>query len=341
MRKSKQRKQAFLAGAAALAATLLVRRAVKRKLELSGKNVVITGGSRGLGLVLARECLHRGARVAILARDAAELHRAAEDLRNHGGSVLSLVCDVSRQEEVQAAIRNVQRELGPVDVLINNAGVIAVGPFEAMTPDDYRESLAVHFWGPFYTTLAVLPEMRERKAGRIVNISSIGGKISVPHLLAYSVGKFALTGFSEGLRSELIKDNIYVTSVYPGLMRTGSPGNATFKSQHRAEYTWFSISDALPGLTIGAERAARKILNACEHGASTVILSLPAKFAIKLHGLFPGLSATALGAMDLLLPGFGGIGGQRVPGRESHSAASPSWITTLNEQAAQRNNEVA
>ena len=333
--------RALWAGAAAgLAATLIVRSA-RRKCEFSGKNVVITGGSRGLGLVLAREFLARGARVAILARDASELARAAENLGYRGGEVLTLVCDITRQEQVDSAMANVRRELGPIDVLVNNAGVIAVGPMDAMTVEDYRESLAVHFWGPLFTTLAVLPEMRERREGRIVNISSIGGKISVPRLLPYSVGKFALTGFSEGLRAELLQDNVFVTSVYPGLMRTGSPRNAQFKSQNRAEYTWFSISDALPGFAINAERAARQIVNACQRGAATLIVSLPAKVAITLHCLFPGISATALGAVQLLLPELGGIGKQRAAGWQSHSSVSPSWITTLNQRAAQQNNEVA
>jgi len=124
--------------------------------------------------------------------------------------------------------------------------------------------------------MAVLPEMRERGHGRIVNISSIGGKISVPHLLPYSVGKFALTGFSEGLRAEILKDNVYVTTICPGLMRTGSPRNALFKGDNRAEYAWFSISDSLPLLSMNAGWAARRIVNASIRGDAELVLSLPA-----------------------------------------------------------------
>src|SRR5262249_19813159 len=162
----------------------------------------------------------------------------------------------------------------PIDILINNAGTIRVGPIETMTIDDYRDSINTHFWGPYFATTAVLPSFQRRRQGRIVNISSIGGKISVPHLVPYSVGKFALTGFSEGLRSELLKDNIFVTTVCPGLMRTGSPRNAFFKGNNEAEYAWFSISDALPLVSMSAKRAARQIVNACVRGDAEVVLSL-------------------------------------------------------------------
>jgi short-subunit dehydrogenase len=183
--------------------------------------------------------------------------------------------------------------------------------------------------------------MRQRGRGRIVNISSIGGKVSMPHLLPYGASKFALTGFSEGLRAELAKDGILVTTVIPGLMRTGSPRNALFKGQHRAEYAWFSISDSIPVLSISAESAARKIVSALQHGDAEVILSLPAQLAVRFHGLFPGLMAEVMSLTNHFLPGPGGIGTHSVPGHESTSALSPSWATTLTEQAARRNNEMS
>src|SRR5438105_6875199 len=121
--------------------------------------------------------------------------------------------------------------------------------------------------------------MRRRRACRSVNGPSIGGKVSMPHLLPYNASKFALVGLSEGLRAELAKDGIVVTTVCPGLMRTGSPRNANFKGQHRAEYAWFAISDSLPGASMSVERAARQILDACKRGDAEVVLSLPAKLA--------------------------------------------------------------
>ena len=212
---------------------------------------------------------------------------------------------------------------------------------QTMTVEDFRHSLDLHFWAPLFTTLAVLPEMQARREGRIVNISSIGGQISVPHLLPCSTGKFALAGFSEGLCSEAIRDNVYVTTVYPGLMRTGSPRQATFKGKHRAEYAWFSLADSLPLFSINAERAASQVVDACERGDATLRLSVPAKLAITLHHLFPKFSAAVLGWTNRLLPSAGGIGTSSELGMNSSSAVSPSLLTILNERAAEQNNEVA
>src|SRR5205085_1734915 len=204
-----------------------------------------------------------GARVASCARDAEELERANAELQQLSGDVLAVTCDLTNQVQVEEMIELVRLHLGQIDVLVNNAGVISVGPVELMTLEDYQQAMETNYWGALYTILAVLPEMRARREGRIVNITSIGGKISVPHLVPYSASKFALVGLSEGLRAELMKDGVVVTTICPGLMRTGSPRNATFKGRHRAEYTWFSISDALPLTSISATRAARRIVKAC------------------------------------------------------------------------------
>lgn len=325
------------AGAAVLA------RSIYRRLNaysFAEKSVLITGGSRGLGLVLARQFARAGARISICARDEEELARAREDLRRLGAEVFTVQCDVTNNDEVQEMIRAVSERFGRIDVLVNNAGVIQVGPLEVMTFADFEQAMKSHFWGPLQTILAVLPGMRERGEGRIVNISSIGGKIAIPHLVPYSASKFALVGLSEGLRSEFRKDGILVTTVCPGLMRTGSPRNAEFKGRHREEYAWFSISDALPLISISADRAARQIVDACRRGDAELVISVPAKLAVLFHGVFPGLTADLLGVVNELLPGPGGIGALKVKGKESMSSWSPSWLTLLNERAAVVNNEI-
>jgi short-subunit dehydrogenase len=307
--------------------------------RLSGRCVLITGGSRGLGLALARQFLGRGAKVSLLARDPEALERARQLLAGRG-KVFVRPCDVRDRTQVEQAIGDVRRELGEIDVLVNNAGTITVGPAETMSIEDYQEALNIFFWAPLYTTLAALPSMRQRGGGRIVNISSIGGKISVPHLLPYSAGKFALTGWSEGLRAALANENICVTTVFPGLMRTGSPRNADFKGKHRAEYTWFLLSDSLPGLSVNADRAARQIVHACEFGKTQLIVGWPAKAAIKAHALFPTLSSVAMRAGNQLLPDAGGTDGAARKGSESTTAITESWLTTLDERAAKKNNQV-
>ncbi len=310
-----------------------------RRYRLNDKVVVITGGSRGLGLAMARAFLRRGAKVALLARDPEALERARQLLAGLG-TVFVRPCDVRDAARVNDAMRDVRQEFGDIDVLVNNAGTITVGPMDTMTPDEYRESLEIFFWGPLHATLTVLPEMRKRQSGRIVNISSIGGKISVPHLLPYSVGKFALSGFSEGLRAELSRDNVYVTTVYPGLMRTGSPRNAEFKGNSRAEYTWFLLSDSTPGFSISADRAARQIVRACEYGSSQLVLGIPAKLAVKLNALFPGVSSTTSAIVSRALPGSGNSGHAKAKGKDSTTPLTESWLSSLDQRAARKNNQV-
>jgi len=310
-----------------------------RRYDLRGKHVLITGGSRGLGLALGREFVSRGACVAICARDVEELERASSDLVRPGRPVLALPCDVSDLEEVGRMMEAVREHFGTIDVLVNNAGVIEVGPVETMTMADFEEALDINLRGPLHTMLAAVPEMRQRGEGRIVNIASIGGKIAMPHLAPYAMSKFALVGLSKAMRVELAKDGVIVTTVCPGLMRTGSPRNATFKGRHRAEYAWFSISDSLPLLTANAERAARRIISACQRGEAEVIFPLPAKIAAMADAIAPELTAGLLSLINRLLPPPGGIGSDRVKGSESQSSLSPSWLTLLGDRAARRYNE--
>jgi NAD(P)-dependent dehydrogenase (short-subunit alcohol dehydrogenase family) len=323
---------------AAVATRWLVRRA--RRYDLHDKVVVITGGSRGLGLVLARQLIALDARVAICARDTDELARARAELEQRGGSVLALTCDVTDRDDLRLFLQSVRDELGPIDVLVNNAGVIDVGPYEHMTSEDYERAMATHFWAPLHAINAVVPQMRERREGRIVNITSIGGKIAVPHLLPYTASKFALVGLSEGMRAELAKDGIRVTTVVPGLMRTGSPPNAMFKGQHREEYAWFAISSSLPLTSMRVERAAARIIEAMRHGDPEVVLSIQAKLAIKLNALAPVLAQRVAGLANRLLPAPGGIGTERIAGRDSGSSATASILTRTTERAARKNNEL-
>lgn len=326
-------------GAATLGAFAWLRRA--RRLDLRGKAVLITGGSRGLGLVLARRFLSAGAKVAVCARDSAELSRAEADLLRSGPDVLALPCDLRSDREIRGLVREVESTFGALDILVNNAGVIQVGPFDALTHEDWQEAFDLHFWAPLHATYAALPGMRARGGGRIVNISSIGGKVSVPHLLPYCASKFALVGLSEGLRAELAPMGIRVTTVCPGLMRTGSVGHAFFKGRHREEHAWFALSASAPLLSMAAETAARRIVRAVQHGDAEVILSLPAQLAARFAGLFPGTTADLAALVNRwVLPEPGGIGTERASGTASASSLAPSFFTTLNDRAAARNNQL-
>lgn len=324
-------------GALAAVATMLKKRA---QYDFENKTVLITGGSRGLGLVLAREFAAQGAHIAICARDGEELAAAREDLESRGAEVFDAICDVRSQNEVLDLIEDVKTRFGQIDVLVNNAGVIQVGPLEEQTQKDFEDAMAIHFWAPFYAMQAVLPEMRERGEGRIINISSIGGKIAVPHLAPYCASKFALVGLSSAMHVELAKENIFVTTICPGLMRTGSHVNAYFKGQNEKEFALFSISNALPVTSISAESAARQIIDASRRGDAEAIISVQAQIAAKMNNLFPELTADVLSLTARLLPSKGGVGKGYATGLESASFASPSFVTSLLDKASYRNNEL-
>jgi NAD(P)-dependent dehydrogenase (short-subunit alcohol dehydrogenase family) len=321
-------------GAGFAARALLVR----RDGDLGGGVVLITGGSRGLGLALARAFAKEGLRVAICARDSAELERARQDLEERNAQVFSVECDVGDQDQVKSMIDRVLDHYGQIDILVNNAGEIQVGPLDSMSIDDIDKAMRVMFWGTVYPTLALLPHMRQRRTGRIVNITSIGGKVAVPHLLPYTCAKFAAVGFSEGLHAELAGKGVKVVTIAPGLMRTGSYQNAWFKGNQDREAAWFGLSSSLPGFTISGERAAREIVDATRRGESERILSAPANLLSMFHGLFPGATADLLGAVArLLLPS--GQEKRSKRGRDTRALREFPWFraaTILGRIAAER-----
>jgi NAD(P)-dependent dehydrogenase (short-subunit alcohol dehydrogenase family) len=334
---------AVAAGAMAIGAALVARglRATRR-CDFTGASVLITG-ARGLGLELARQIGREGARVTIAARDHGELERAQHDLRERGIDAHTIVCDVRNRDEARQLVRQVVSRTGRIDVLINNAGIIQVGPLAHMQRGDFEDAMAVHFWGPLHAMLEAIPEMKRQGAGRIVNISSIGGKIGVPHLTPYCASKFALTGLSESVRAELARDNIYVTTVCPGMMRTGSPFNAWFKGRHRDEFAWFVISDSIPGMSIHASRAAAQVIDACRHGDAELVITLPAKLAVIAQAVMPEAVAAMMALANRLLlpePTADDSGDRRHSGWQSMSEATPSRLTALTEKAAAENNQL-
>jgi NAD(P)-dependent dehydrogenase (short-subunit alcohol dehydrogenase family) len=253
---------------------------------------------------------------------------------------MTIRCDVSYQTDVNEMVKSVVQAWGKLDVLFNVAGIIEVGPLEAMTQDDFKRAMDTHFWGPLNTMLAAIPHMRAKGWGRILNVSSMGGKRAVPHMIPYDASKFALVGLSQGMRTELVKDGIYVTTACPSLMRTGSPRNASFKAQHRKEYAWFSVSDSLPLLSMNSKRAAELMVNATQYGDADLLLPSTSRIALAFSDLFPNLTADVMYALNALLPRMGGIGTSSAFGYESESKISESMLTRLGRQAALRNNEV-
>jgi short-subunit dehydrogenase len=274
---------------------------------------VVTGASRGLGFLLARTLGRRGYDLVVCARSADGLAAARPDLVETGAEVLAIPADVANREQAESLIASAVARFGRIDMLVNNAGVIQVGPAVTMSREQFADALDVTLWGTVHTTLAAIPTMRAQGHGRIVTISSVGGKLPAPHLLPYTTAKYAVTGFSEGLRVELAKYGISVTTVVPGLMRTGSPRNALFTGDRVAEYRWFAVADSLPLLSMDAEVAAERIVTAAARGRAEVVLTPAAKLGVLAHGVAPGLVANAIGLVDRLLP-RAEHGGPPVPG---------------------------
>jgi short-subunit dehydrogenase len=312
--------------------------------DIVGEVAIVTGASRGLGLELARELGRHSCRLVICARDEPELRRAAEVLRLDGVQVTAVPCDITDDSAPRLLIDTALREFGRLDIVVNNAGVIQVGPIEHTAEGDYESAMRVMALAPARLALAALPVMRERGHGRIVTITSVGGKVSVPHLLPYSMAKFAAVALSEGLRAELGSGAVVVTTAVPGLMRTGSHVRALFAGQREKEFTWFSLGASLPLVSMDAERAARRIVSAMRARRGEVILTPAAQAAARGAGLFPGLTARLMHAMAALLPG---------PAEQQERAAAegkdlrPSLdrrvfdaLTALGRSAARQRNEL-
>jgi short-subunit dehydrogenase len=315
--------------------------------DLHGEVAVVTGASRGLGLLLARELAGQGCPLVICARDAAELERAADELRAAGAEVTTLACDVTDEATPQLLIDTAVQRYGRLDILVSNAGVIQVGPVQAAQIGHYETAMNTMALAPARLALAALPVMRRQGHGRIVTIGSIGGKISVPHLLPYSTAKFAAVGFSEGLRAELGRGPVTVTTVVPGLMRTGSHLRARFTGQPSKEFTWFSLGASLPLVSMDAERAARQIIAAVRQRRAEIILTPAGQFAARLAGLAPGLTSEILHLVQRLAlpapPGEPGVAAtDGTPGHDLRPAMGRKAfdrLTALGRAAASRFNE--
>jgi NAD(P)-dependent dehydrogenase (short-subunit alcohol dehydrogenase family) len=268
--------------------------------DLTGRSVLITGGSRGLGLALAQECLSRGANVTLMARTADDLRRA-QDRLNAGPRVQTVTGDVRRDGDAERAVQEAVRAHGRLDVLVNNAGIIQIGPEANTTEQDYRDALEVNTLGPLRMVRAARPYLRG--GGRVLIVSSVGGRVAIPHLGPYSVSKFASAGLGQALRAELAREGIVVSTVLPGLMRTGSPLNAPVKGQVRREYALIATLAALPVVSLDASEAARRILNALEAGRAETMIGGPAAVLRAVQGAAPELTASLMGLAARLLPG--------------------------------------
>ncbi len=296
---------------------------------------LITGASRGLGFLIARELAYRDYDLVICARSEEGLSPAAEQLRESGVEVLAVPADVGKPDEAAHVVAEAARQFGRLDMLVTNAGVIQVGPAGDMTAADYAESMDIMFWGTVHPTLAAMPLLR-RSSGRILAITSVGGKLPAPHLLPYTAAKHAAVGFAEGLRVEAARDGVSVTVAVPGLMRTGSTRNAMTVGDRAAERRWFTVAASLPVVSMDAERAARRLVSAALRGRPEVVLTPLAKIGTRVHALAPNTTLRLLEVVNGLLPDPTGSTG---PEPASTSGPQPAWfdrVTRFDRKAARR-----
>ena len=304
--------------------------------NFGNKVVVITGGSRGLGLVLARELALRGASLGLMARDALELARARRSI-DSDSLVQLLPADVTDPAQVEQAFSTMIRRFGRVDVVVNNAGQILSAPFDDTTREDFEAMLDVHFWGTLNVSRAALPHLARHGEGRIINICSIGGRVPIPHLSAYCASKFAQAGLSAVMAEELRAKGIRVTTVLPGLMRTGSHLQAWFKGDRSTEFALFSLVGGTPGTSMSAERAARLILSAAARGRADAVIPFSYRQLAKLSACVPNATIATLAAVNGMMPGPH----TRFATQGKHLSL-PTLVrgaTTLNERAADNNNQ--
>jgi NAD(P)-dependent dehydrogenase (short-subunit alcohol dehydrogenase family) len=297
---------------------------------------LVTGASRGLGFVIARELAARGYALVICARSAAGLEPAAAELRRTGVPVLDVPADVGDAEQARALVAAAQERFGRLDLLVTNAGIVHVGPAVEFGAKDYAEILDATFWGTVHPTLAALPLLR-RSGGRVLAITSVGGKLPAPHLLPYTAAKHAAVGFAEGLRVEAAAEGVSVTVGVPGLMRTGSTRNALVAGDREWERRWFSVAASLPVLSMDAERAARRLVRAALRGRPEVVLTPLAKIGVRVHGVAPATTLRLITLVNRLLPAAPGAPADPEP---AHTLGPRTgWfarLTRLDQRAARR-----
>lgn len=307
----------------------------------TGQTALVAGGSRGLGLLVARELASRGFHVEVCARDADELGRARTQLADEGLHIGTTVCDVVDGDAVTAWVASVADPSRPTSVAIHVAGVIHVGPVTAADASLFDEAIDIMARGPVHLCLAVLPSMRAQGRGRVGIVSSIGGVVPVPHLVAYTTAKFAAAGLGQSLYAELSGTGVTVTTVLPPIMRVGSHLHAQFSGDRAREYAWFAPGASLPGVALDGRKAAHRLVNGVLAGKPVIGLSPLTHVAMRVHGVAPATTTRALGLVGRLLPGSEAtappLAGRDV--RRRHRSRVVAVLTAAGERMARRTNE--
>lgn len=270
--------------------------------KLRGSTVVITGASSGIGRETSLAFARAGARVVAAGRRKQNLDELVKEIQSRDGHALAVQTDVSDQKQVERLIKRSLGEFGQIDTLVNNAGVGMAARFADQSIEDFKRVMDVNFWGAVYASKAVLPVMRKQPAGGvIINVSSIMGKRGVPFETAYCASKFALAGFSEALRGELMAEKIDVSTIFPGAV-----GTEIFQTS--ANQTGLELPGFLPKFP--ARELARVIVRDARFPQPEIVMALDAQVINIFNTLAPGLIDIAIG---LGVPFVEGLGGGKPP----------------------------
>jgi len=325
-----------------IGAAMLVLRLLRGRnaVDFRGRTVLITGGGRGLGLSIARQLASEGANLVLVARSESELESAKRELEGEGVQVLTVVADVTKKADCERAVKAASERFGTLDALVNNAGIIQVGPLEHMNDDDFKNAIDLHIYAPLWMSRAALPYLKKGRQGRIANIASFAGLVAVPHMAPYAASKFGLVGLSDALRNEVAKDGVRVTTVCPGVIRTGSHVHATFKGRQKSEYKMFKLGAVLP-IAVPSQTAGKLIVDAMKHGDPFLAFPAAIGYAAILYRVFPNLTGMVLSLGVRFMPpptddeGDILLSGAQV---EEETAAKP--FATNADKAALANNEL-
>lgn len=249
---------------------------------MKGKTVIITGGTSGIGKALAAEFGAKGSNIVITGRNAERLREAEEELRAKGVEVLGIQADVSREEDNKILAEKTAEHFGGIDILINNAGISMRAPFETLDLSVMHKLMDINFFGAVYATKYCLPYILERK-GAVLGISSIAGFRGLPGRAGYSSSKFALQGFLETLRTEMLYRGVHVLTVAPGFTASNIRKTALTSDGSAQGETPRNESKMM-----SAEECAVRVYKALRKKKKVLILTTQGKLTVFLNKLFPG-----------------------------------------------------
>jgi short-subunit dehydrogenase len=247
-------------------------------MNLAGKRVLLTGATGGIGRQLALQLAGKGASLALVCFDAQRLQKLAAEITSAGGTALEIVADFSHAHAAQGVADSAIRRLGAVDILINNAGILDFVPFQQQQPERIAQVMQINVTTPMQLARALLPGFLARNNGHIVNIGSAFGSIGFPHYASYSASKFAIRGFSQALRRELVDSGIVVTYVAPRAVRTSLNDTA---AERMMQHNNIAVDEP--------EEVATRIVRAIEQERREVHIGRPESFFSWLNGFLPGL----------------------------------------------------